>query len=79
MYILAPETLFLEITIYFFRAAQIISSKSMQVINLKQNKTLTKILTNNFNFIGIFLKEKILVLLKQINLNEYAIKLKNDQ
>lgn len=78
MHVLTPETPLLEITIYFSRAAQIISSKPMQVTNLKQNKALTKVLTNYFNFVDIFLKEKILVLLEQTNFNEYAIKLESD-
>lgn len=64
IYIVVLNVLLTKIIIHFSRVAKIIVGKSMQIAGLKQNKVSTKVLTKYFDFINIFLEEKILVLLK---------------
>lgn len=77
MHITAPKAL--KITIYPLQTIQIFSSNRMQIVALKQIKASTKVLTKYSNFSDIFLKKNILMLLKQIKLNNHAIKLKDDK
>ena len=62
-----------ERTIHLSQTAQIINRDPAQVAALKQNKSLTKFPNEYSDFADVFSKEKTLVLLEQIELNEHAI------
>lgn len=70
IYVATLKALLSGMTIHFLRKTWIAA--------LKQNKALAKISNKYSNFADIFLKEKILMLLKQTNFNKYAIELEND-
>lgn len=78
VYVAVLEALIIGMTIYLFRTALITNGDSMQVATLKQNKALIKVSTKYSDFADAFLKEKVLMLSEQIELNQYAIKLERD-
>lgn len=71
VYIATLEARLLKITTH--------SLQKVQITVLKQNKASTKVPSKYFNFVEVFSKEKVLMLLEQTNLNKHAIKLKNNK
>lgn len=74
MHIGVLEAPLLGLTIHLSRRAQI-GDESAQIAALNQNKAPIKVLAKYSNFANMFLAKEVLVLLKEIELNKYAIKL----
>lgn len=74
VYVAALEVLLAGMTIHSFQVVQV-GSEQVQVAILKQNKASIEVPAKYLDFLDIILVEKVLVLLKQIEFNEYVIKL----
>lgn len=71
VHVAALKTPLAELTIHALRTVQIAA--------LKQNKVPTKVVVKYLEFSNVFLAEKTLLLLEQTELNNQAIKLKNNK
>ena len=57
----------------------IYSLQKAQIVTLKQDKALTKVLTKYSDFLVIFSEKKALILLEKTDLNKHLIELENDK